>query len=644
MRKLFTFMAFVATWAAAFAAAPSFLSHNSARHAPMNAEYQDADLMHVGYLGSDAVVYPYDGLQVDADMDLQVAVKLNKDVLSPYAGTKIVKLRFAWSNPDHTGDIHWTVRSSRDGEPLAQGDATLSFSWSDAWDKAGWNVIELPEGIDITAETEELWLGYTVNMHANEYSIPTLVYGTYYPDTQYVMRLDDPEWMDISMDYGPLYLEALVVDERTDVMPSVKLQRMTSLPIQVLDTPTTGDMWLLNDGSRAINNVKLEYSLGDKVETYDLKFGKGVAPGASGMVEVPIYALGTGTHKLSVTAINDMELPEPKTIEYPMVGVPQEVADQYQRMGVVEYFCSENDYNSPRYYDELIIPGLQGYTDQFILLCQHVADRWAMRDDEATEMLLDYVDGDKSLVYMPVMTFDRTWYPGTGDSAYPNSPATFVLYPYFAQMTYDIAKKVPAFASVAATAETDGTNYTVHVTGDVHEGILPQDENLNLTVYLVEDGIESSEQELPDDDWTDIHYPDGIVTLDNVIREQPTPIYGDPLPLSGTFDKTYTGTLPEDCNTDNLRVVALLNRPASNDRWNRNAVNATQSHFVLASVVDLKANAQSRLYARGGSILSSDGAPVVVYDLAGRKVANHGLQPGIYLARTRTTTAKVMVK
>lgn len=665
MKKMLLVAAMAAAWAGAGAATPAFLHLNdTGKGAPApqgqavrsqqtdqqgrrarGAAQDDAEnLLHIGYLGDQAYVYCYDGLAADADVDFQAATRLKPELLAPFVGTKIVKLRFGWSNPDHTGSAHWTIRASRDGEPIDQGDATFSFSWSDPWDTAGWNTVELAEPVEITAETPELWIGYTVNLHADEYSIPVLTYGTYEPESQYVQRLDDPGWQDISNDYGPMYMEALVLDERTDVAPSLKLVRLTTLPIQTVGQPSKGDLWVKNDGTRAINSITFTYTLGEQTESITGDVGD-LKPGSSTQLEAPILALGTGTHTLKVTALNGTEVETPQQLSYEMVGVPADVAAQYVKKGIVEFFVSEAEHNSPRYYEEMVVPGLEGFEDDFILVNQHCNDRFMVRDD-ATQLLLDFYDNDSSKVYLPAIAIDRSWIPGTGDWMFPDCPVQYTFYPYFAPLYYNIARETPAFGSVEITPALDGRDFTVNVSGNVAAGVLPQGEHLNLTVYLMENGVVSTTQEMPDDpDWVENHPYTGTYTHDHVIRLQPTPLYGEPLDASGSYAKTYTGTLPDDCAPDNMYVVAMLNRGVDNGVFDRNIVNAAQADFATTGIVRPAADAsEALLTVVGGSVVSSDGQAVEVYDLSGRRVANASLPAGLYIARTAARAAKVAVK
>lgn len=46
----------------------------------------------------------------------------------------------------------------------------------------------------------------------------------------------------------------------------------------------------------------------------------------------------------------------------------------------------------------------------------------------------------------------------------------------------------------------------------------------------------------------------------------------------------------------------------------------------------------------GGQIVSDDGAAIDLFDLSGRRVANHDLVPGIYIAKGAGVAAKVCVR
>ena len=220
----------------------------------------------------------------------------------------------------------------------------------------------------------------------------------------------------------------------------------------------------------------------------------------------------------------------------------------------MEYFESENSYMSPRYYEEILAPGLADYKGRIIQISQHMGDRFATGDDDATVMALDFCNGDSMSVELPCMGLDRS-YPNvvsyyTGLT--PATPLFSVLYPEFAKMAYDAELKRPTVASVGGSAEIDGGRVNVTVSGDIAKDVMPDGApSLRLTVYLMERSVESDSQLFWSNEDKEAHQ--GVYTHHCVIRKVLSDgLYGDAIDELGDYSKNYTTDLDPEWNADSL--------------------------------------------------------------------------------------------
>ncbi|MCF0199758.1 MAG: Omp28-related outer membrane protein [Bacteroidaceae bacterium] len=242
--------------------------------------------------------------------------------------------------------------------------------------------------------------------------------------------------------------------------------------------------------------------------------------------------------------------------------------------------------------------------------------------DDATMLLIDFANGDLSQVYMPVMAVNRTGLPNLYDPSLsiPDNPAIWVITPQFADaILYEPALKTPTFASVEAECKLDAykENLDIKVTGNITEGVLPEDEQLYLSVYVMEDDVFTDSQEMPDDAEFNALYPDGTYMQQNVIRLCLTPLYGTAVGKGGSFSKEFTVELDSEWKVDDMSVVAFLTRSEKNDCMNRTVINATETFLSDADGVESIAAGRA------------ENAAQQIFSLTGQRV-NHP-QKGIYV-------------
>lgn len=167
----------------------------------------------------------------------------------------------------------------------------------------------------------------------------------------------------------------------------------------------------------------------------------------------------------------------------------------------------------------------------------------------------------------PTFTFNRAYFPGENYIAYdmndylPQVPASFIAGILTDMYAQDFLN--PAFATVELEPQydTDSRQLSLSVSGQT----LPEAEaiygDIALTVLLTEDGVTSPQSvynELTQRTTTQNNY-----VHDHVLRQYVTAPIGDPLTLDdGTYHASYSVTIPEGWNPENMRVVAFITKAA----------------------------------------------------------------------------------
>jgi hypothetical protein len=379
-------------------------------------------------------------------------------------------------------------------------------------------------------------------------------------------------------------------------------------------------MRIKNMGSQKINNIEVTSRQGE--QTWSNTITASVAAGLTSKVFLaPIYCFHTGDVELSITKVNGKEVPNPETRTLNIIGVPEDVANEYTRRPLVEYYESENNYRSARYFDEYVNAPVSAKANTITFVCQHLDDQFMTGDDDATAMALALCDNDSSRVSIPAMCVDRAM--ATDNILYQMATSSTPMFDVLtsssdAQGVFNAAARRPTFVSLAVggTLAEGSEDLAVEVSGDVAPGIMPEGEKLRLTVYLMESNVESDSQLFWNEKEKDEYQ--GMYTHPNVIREVLSDPEGDPINAGGSVLKEYQTELDPMWNAENLYLVAFIHRDGELGGRHMHVFNSAMGDITDATGIGTIQTSKLKL--------QND-----VYDLSGRKVANSKLPKGIFI-------------
>lgn len=610
--------------------------------------------MFVGHANPAEVVYPYTGFSNNSSEGgtLCFAVRLGADKFSNFEGAQLTGIRIGWGSGAEykTPDMEVFVRESLNGENIVTGTSQVAFGWNDI-------MFDTPYTIEAG---KDLYLGGNVAWDPGSW-LATGVYGYNLPEgTQFMGNVDDRgsdgnvNWMDVTDNGMVLLLLGIVNAEGEEFTDKATLVRFRSNEIQSLTSP--GDAWLVikNEGLNEINSVELSASLDDKTWSHTLEFNKAISGGVQNEVTGGIQALGSGVHKIWISKVNDEAIEKPTKLDFNLIGVPDDVAAKYVRRPLVERWSSESEYRTPSYTDDIFLPGVMPVRDKISLLSHHFSDQYMIYhefdkdvDNEDIKYLVDFAGGDKSRVSTPSFSVDRSFIPRnpiarSGDV----SVAYNFVYPEHISDLYKTAIETPTFASVDAKATVSDGKCEIEISGNIEPGIMPDNEPLYLTVCVLEDNVESTSQEFPDDPELIDRYH-GVFTHHDLIRLKLTDMYGEKIDVSGSYTKKYSCELEPEWNVDNMRVLAFLNR--SGEKHNHmQVINSVEYALGDVGVEGIVVPGEVRIAVSGRDILVSGDCKAQIYTLDGIQVAGTGLCPGIYLVKVNVSEGsfvrKVVVK
>ena len=576
--------------------------------------------VYVGYAKYDDQIWEYDGIYLDHTAKVGCAVLLTKDMLAPYVGGTITGMRVGWGTSQRTGAYEGFVRRTFNGEDLTTGKAAVSYSYSSS--TPGWNNMTLTK-YEIPEDIDQLVVGFTTKINKNEYAIPTLYpHGTANSCWLWVEGDVDAEgnarWVDMR-DLGILPIQLVIQDTKGsfNFLPVITLLTDNG----IYETGKAGDVLLRvkNNGSQAIKNIEVTSKQGE--QTWSKTITANVASGkTSSSFLAPLYSFQSGDVELSITKVNGTELATPitRTVK-DIISVPSDVASQYKRLPLVEYYVSENNYMSPRYYDDYVEPGMAKLTSKMNFVCQHMDDQFMTGEDDATILALQLCDNDSSQVSIPALTIDRAM--ETYNVLFQMNSAWNPMFPVFTMESYytqtlNDAIKQPTFVSINADGELkeDGETIEINVGGMVAGGVMPEGEKPRLTVYLMEKYVDSDSQLF----WTDKEKEEtmGHYTHANIIREILSDTNGDVINAEGEINASYTTTIAPEWKKEDLYIVAFVHRDSKMGGKRMHVFNSCKGNINDATGIYNIKNEEL--------VTKND-----IYDLSGRRVTKP--TKGIYI-------------
>lgn len=595
----------------------------------------DVSKIYLGHCSYNDQIYQYDGVSLDFDSRVGFGIKLEREYFEEYIGAKIVAVRAGWDDYSETAFDCFVRTGSFNGETITSGSGMAAFGWNE---------------IDVTTQTEipdadALCVGVYTDLKKGVCSIPYMyTYANYDRNNCAYAYIDgdfdaegNEQWINYSSQWLPLAIMLVLLDEEGKYINLVVFENLYTEMIVDKDETGTGVFDISNKGTNMIESVEVTTKLGELSHSTEVAFSKPIAIGGRSNISLPVHCFGTGEHTVALTKVNGEEAKHNFEQKVTLIGVPKEVSEKYTMRPVVEFYGSENSYMVPKYFDEYVWPQFELFEGEMTLLCQHVEDQFQIgNDEEELKAMIELCGMDSTLVSIPALTVNRSFYIECAASLYGTPFQNGIIIPDWNVPVYEAAVADPTFASVniegSYNKETNEANVKVH--GYIEENILPEGEPLYLTVYLMEKDVES---------WDQMHWSDSkdeepvpqVYVHKTVIREIATPFWGAKLEQTGgNYEQTYTFDIDlEEYNGENLYVMAHLNRGQENHHMSRQIINSAEFDLAIESSVEgIVADDAYTITMEGGKILVN-GQVADVYNFAGTQILNESVASGIYIVK-----------
>lgn len=477
----------------------------------------------------------------------------------------------------------------------------------------GWNETTLNTPYTITGD--EILVGYSGTAPAG---LGVYMDGKPNPNGCWLNNANSG-WDDLSnYSDGSLCIQAVIETEQEGAVEDVAIEGCTfSTDYTKIGENAEASFLISNYGEATVSVPKLYYSLagGAEVEvptTGELEAGETKTFTAA----LPTDACTEGYNDLQVRIDAQDGFTDNNTLATRLACY----TEAYPHKVLIEHFTTLPCPNCP--YGLRTLSALVEGRSDYVWVAHHVGYNPDELTENASYELLPF-----GVSAAPMAMFDRRVLDCSARQNYPAAP---IGYPQAAvgkaQLLpdYERCASTVSFVSVNIENDYDPETRTLNVTVSGERNALLNifyPEN-NLTVELIENGVETKGQQVGSGDQIHSH----------VFRTNLTEMLGEPIEWDGDkYSRTFTCTLPETWNADNMRTVAFVNRPVSDnytqgDVLNANEAPVTDTQSGIGGVEAGEAEVISRSY----------------YDLQGRRL--NGPAQGVYVEKVTTTRGTTTVK
>lgn len=543
-----------------------------------------------------------------------------------FVGGQMTKVRFALAESvGNTNVAVYTVdlaTGSLSQQPVASVDLTSTTS--------GWNDVTLDNPITIEANT-----GYLVTYDYQQNSTYNYTYMQYVADN-YPVLVDymvnpygaDPDgflvygdlgqgtgWYSMAGGYGNVCVQA-VVKGGNIVDNDIALSTLTvSKPFYKNGDNVDFSLLIKSDGDVMPTSYTLNVAVdGNTVTTLN-------TPVTMTSLYQPVTGsftltgLEAGNHVLSVS-VADIDGTKPTAnVDDDVISANAKVytTTLARQMNLVEQFTSTNCQFCP--VGTNLLEEIQKLRDDVVIVAEHnyiMGNTDPFITDESNAYSVRYFSGG-----LPSAAFNRYYVTdssinsdgtvGLGISFQGGTAVNPQMAKVFSESVIDASNDaIPTFATVDINTSYDETTrqLTVIVSGEALEKFNELVEDAILTVYLTEDGLLARQTGVS---GNEVH--------NNVLRDVITETWGDNLIWTDVthYSNTYTVTLDNSWDAENMHVVASIGRPvtdysAVNDEWvnNANVAKVGGNSTGISGVVTPDENAtEVARYALDGTQLSA---------------------------------------
>lgn len=552
------------------------------------------------------------------------AIYLPSSILDKYAGDKIRYVDFAIS-PKRGKMVDVFVCTDLDRLVDTKKGAATTFNY-----EKGWNRVQLKTAVTIK-KGQGLYVGYIVNTE-NEPLDCLLFDDSNYGFSGRNFYGHDYNWYDnLSGINKNLCIRAVITGDNVpnNDISFIEVASENGGNVVEKGKPYTYKGYVINNGKEPINSLGISVTAKGnttkEVELGGFDIPNGI-PQSVTLEGITVPSDGNINADFTVTKVNGQADPDMTDNTASMYLYSIKEGGQNQRHNVlVEDFTSVG-YDQAELAEKTTKESFEAVPNTSIVWVKHhvnwdgVKDPYRLAEDSEYLKLFG-----SSQPFLPALSVDRNIFPQLSEETAGPGPAYFMPWVETAGQLAEASASVPTFVSLKAETKTDGNKMKIIVGGETQSSELPNQTDLRLTAWLVEDGLNSVIQA-----GSENFVHNGVIR-----KVLSSDAWGDKVAIDNyAFQKEYNVDLDNSWKKENMRVVAFVSNQGA-DVTRRSIFNAYQ-YFCKdeASGIEQVNVGKADFSLVGGKLYLGEGCSLLgVYDMSGRLCSNGNLSPGLYVIK-----------
>lgn len=560
---------------------------------------------------------------------LSGAIFIPSGTINTYAGNTVKAIRAGINSRQNIDSLRVWIRSSLDGENLAEGLVTTKTTPKLS---SNWNEVALATPFDIQADNHNgLYIGYSIHQKASSDGLSVVTPGESNGLFVLLPAADGSTatWKDRSQE-GVLSIQALVYG---DNIPQYDLSlKNVNMPVyySMEEGKLTVSGTVKNIAAADIKgfNVRMAIDGSDKTATghADVNVARGATADFS--VELNPSVTVTGTTHATITVDN----PDGKNDANPTDNTLQAefttVSRYFTHNVLTEEFTTEGCGNCPemaRRIEEALQDERFG-NGRIVNVSRHsgYGEDWLTQPCDRDYLWFFEKDAQgQTDDFAPALMIDRsTAINGDGKTVVvaPQNASTDYLKAYWNSMM-----NIPALVSVGINTRYDSNRLTVNVSGEKSE---LQASNPHLCVLLVEDNIKAHNQ-------TNYYSgPSGSDFVHQHVVRAYNSTWGEPVEWDGnSYSYQCSFDIDKSWKQADMKVVAFI--------YNYNNENHSDCAVLNSAMTDMPSAGTDGI---GQTVIptttEADNATAEYFTLSGMKVLSTQKGKGIYIVKKNGKTYK----
>ena len=551
------------------------------------------------------------------------AIYLPSSIRDKYEGDKIRYVDFAIKpKRGNMATVFVCTDIDRMSETTKGKYTTFSY-------KEGWNRVELDNPVTIK-KGQGLYVGYVIETENEKFDYMLFDNSSYGFAGRNLYGYDNNWYDNITGINKNLCIRAIMTGDNVpdNDISFIEVASTDGGNVVEVGKPYSYKGYVINNGKTPVTSLGISTSAKGVTSKETVADGYNIPNGIPQEIQfdgVSVPADGNIYADFKVSKVNGAADPDmtDNTASMYLYAIKEGGKSQPHNV-LVEEFTSEG-YKEAETAENTTKTSFEAVPETSIIWVRHHVNWDGVKDpyrlDQDGEYLKLYGTSEP---FLPALAVDRHIFPQLSEDKAGPGPAYFMPWVETAGELAQASAAVATYVKLDATTKVEGKKLTATINATTQSSEMPNQTDLRLTAWLVEDGIKTTSQAGSTD-----YVHNGVIR-----KVLSSDAWGDKVAIKDyAFSKTYETELNDSWNPDKLSVVAFVSNQGT-EVTKRAIFNSCQTFCNGSSGIEQVGIGKAEMSLIGGKLYLGEGCSLLgIYDMSGRSCSNGNLNDGMYIVK-----------